>query len=52
MVGFAREKRMSWWAVIVLGVLGVLGFLTGWTVGTILAAFRDEPMNVWEDWED
>lgn len=37
---------MSWWAVPVVAGLGVLGFLTGWTVGTILAAFRDEPLNV------
>ena len=43
---------MSWWAVPVVAGLGVLGFLAGWAAGTILVAFRDEPMNVWEDWED
>ena len=43
---------MSWWAVPVIGVLGVLGLLAGWTVGSFLVAFRDEPMDVWEDWED
>jgi hypothetical protein len=43
---------MSWWVIPVVAGLGALGFLAGWTVGTILVAFRDEPMDVWEDWED
>lgn len=43
---------MSWWAVPVIGVLGVLGLVCGWLVGSFLVAMRDEPMNIWEDWED
>jgi hypothetical protein len=43
---------MSWWVVPVLAGLGVLGLLAGWTVGTILVAFRQQPMDIWEDWED
>lgn len=43
---------MSWWAIPVIGGLGVLGLLAGWTVGAFLIAMRDEPMDVWEDWED
>jgi hypothetical protein len=43
---------MSWWVVPIVAVLGVLGFLGGWAVGTILIAFKDEPLDIWEDWED
>lgn len=52
MVGCEGKKRMSWWAVPVIGVLGVLGLVFGWLVGSFLVAMRDEPMNIWEDWED
>jgi hypothetical protein len=24
----------------------------GWVMGTILLSFRDDPMDIWEDWED
>ena len=44
--------RVSWWMVPVVGVMGVLGLLAGWTVGAFLVAMRNEPMDVWEDWED
>lgn len=43
---------MSWWAVPIIGALGVLGLLAGWTVGAFLIAMRDEPMDIWSDWED
>ncbi len=43
---------MSWWAVPVIAGLGILGMLAGWTVGTFLIAIRNEPMDIWEDWED
>jgi len=38
--------------VPVIGVMGVLGLLAGWTVGAFLIAMRGEPNDVWEDWED
>jgi len=28
-------------------VLGVLGFLAGWAVGSFLVALRDDSMDVW-----
>lgn len=43
---------MSWWMIPVVGVMGVLGLLFGWTVGAFLVAMRNEPHDVWEDWED
>jgi hypothetical protein len=43
---------MSWWAVPIVGVLGVLGLLAGWAIGAFLIALRDEPYDIWEDWED
>ena len=43
---------MSWWAIPIIGGLSVLGLLAGWAVGSFLVAFRDEPHDIWEDWED
>ena len=43
---------MSWWAVPIVAGLGVLGMFAGWAVGSFLLTFRDEPLDVWEDWED
>lgn len=49
-----REGKisMSWWAIPLVGGISVLGFLVGWAAGSILIAFRDEPYDIWEDWED
>ena len=52
MVGRERVERMSWWAIPIVGGLSVLGMLAGWTIGSFLVAMRDEPMDIWEDWED
>jgi hypothetical protein len=50
-VGFEGSKRMNWtWLVI--PVFSVFGLAVGWVVGTILLSFRDDPMDIWEDWED
>jgi membrane protein YqaA with SNARE-associated domain len=43
---------MSWWAVLIVAGLGVLGMFAGWAVGSFLLTFRDEPHDIWEDWED
>ena len=43
---------MSWWAVPVVLGLGVVGFLAGWAVGSFLVAMRDDPHDIWDDWED
>ena len=43
---------MSWWAIPIIGGLSVLGLLAGWTVGAFLISMRDEPHDVWEDWEN
>ncbi len=52
MVGFEGSKRMSWWAWLVIPVFSVFGLAVGWVVGTVLLSFRDDPMDIWEDWED
>lgn len=51
MVGFERDKRMNW-AWLVIPVFSLLGLAAGWVVGTVLLSFRDDPMDIWEDWED
>jgi len=51
-VGCERSERVSWWAVPIVAVLGVVGLCVGWVVGTILVGMRDEPWDIWEDWED
>lgn len=51
-MGCERQKRVSWWVVPIVAGLGVAGFLVGWIVASILLVFRDEPMDIWEDWED
>jgi hypothetical protein len=43
---------VSWWAVPIVAGLGVLGMLAGWVVGSFLVTFRNEPFDVWEDWEN
>lgn len=43
---------MSWWAIPIVAAMSVLGLLAGWAVGSFLVAFRDEPHDIWEDWED
>lgn len=52
MVGRERFERMNWWLIPVFGLMGLFGLAAGWFVGTILLAFKDEPMNVWEDWDE
>lgn len=41
--------KVSWWAVPVVGLMGVIGLIVGWFIGIAISAFQDDTFNVWDD---
>lgn len=52
MVECEGKVRMNWWVWLLIPVFAVFGLAAGWVAGSILIAFRNEPYDIWEDWED
>ena len=37
-------------SVIATGVLFGVGFTAGWALADLILMFREDPLDVWEDW--
>lgn len=47
---YERQKRMSWW---LMAVLGLLGLGAGWLVGQVVLLLRDDGRyDLWWDEDD